>query len=71
MDRHMRAALVAEVQALREHTETLLQLLLPDEEVVNGCPHPADKVEVERAMGEEDAYRCTLCGAEQTQPFHE
>ncbi len=67
-DRNLRAALVAELQGIRERTETMLELLLPEEGAT--CPHPLDQIEDLGAMGEPSLYHCLLCGAEQAEPFH-
>ncbi len=67
-DRNLRAALIAELQVIRERTEVMLELLLP--ESYAECPHPPDKVQDISAMGEDSIYRCSLCGVEQAVPFH-
>jgi hypothetical protein len=68
LDRNLRAALIAEIQAIRERAETLLELLIPGDGAA--CPHPSDHVQDIGAMGEPSLYHCSLCGAEQAEPFH-
>jgi hypothetical protein len=67
MNREMRAALVGEVQKIREAADTLLNLLLP-EDGSDACPHPPSHVVDESSMGE-PLWRCTMCGKEQDKPF--
>lgn len=68
MERELRAALIRECQEVREHADNLLALLIPDG-VSDECPHPIEKVVNESSMGD-PLFRCTLCHAEQSTPFH-
>lgn len=65
MSRELRAALVREIQEIREHTELLLEMLLPDE---SDCHHPPPMVEDRSTMGEPE-FVCRACGATQDHPF--
>lgn len=67
LDRELRAALIAELQEARTRMETMLALLLPEEEEV-ACPHPRERMLDLSSMGE-PLYRCGLCNAEQDTPF--
>ena len=62
LTRDDRAQLIRAVQEIRERTEELLEILLP-EDPDGPCRHPADRVTDESSMGEE-LYRCGACGAE-------
>lgn len=68
MTRDEKAAVIAEVQRIRERCEFVIALLLPDDDA--GCAHPADKVQHEDTLDDEvHPYTCTLCGEESLTPF--
>lgn len=70
VDKLDRAAMVREVMEIRDRCDRLLDILLPDGSEL-ACPHPPSAVESEVTMDDEpDTYRCTLCGATQSTPFH-
>jgi hypothetical protein len=70
LSREERGALIQQVMAIKESADTLLALLIPEDEgaLPVGCTHPADAVRDESTMGE-PSWRCTLCGAVQDSPF--
>lgn len=69
LDRIDRAVLVQQVMEIRERCDRLLDVLLPDGDLT--CPHPPDAVRNESTMDDDgEQYRCTLCGATQSTPFH-
>ncbi|MBA3853334.1 MAG: hypothetical protein C0503_02905 [Gemmatimonas sp.] len=69
LDRLDRAVLVQQVMEIRDRCDRLLDVLLPEGSV--GCPHPPHAIKDDSTMDDEgQLYRCTLCGATQSTPFH-
>lgn len=70
MNQIERAEAIQKVMEMRNTCDALLDILLPEGEVVPGCPHPAEAIEDCSTMDDEDQrYRCTKCGAESATPF--
>ena len=70
LSREERGALIQQVMVIKESADTVLALLIPEDEsaLPVGCTHPVDAVRDDSTMGD-PSWRCTLCGAVQASPF--
>jgi hypothetical protein len=67
-DKLTQAEVIQRLMNMRNEIDSMLDILLPDEEE-GECSHPPSHVKDTSAMGEEE-YTCTLCGKVSNTPFH-
>ena len=70
MKRIDRAEAIQQCMEIRNSVDLLLEILMPDDDVAEGCPHPADAIEDRSTMDDDgQLYHCTNCGADSATPF--
>jgi hypothetical protein len=69
LSREERIELIRQVQELRDRVETIMDVLVPHQEQVEGqCSHPPTMIDDQSTMGE-PLYVCRLCGTSQDHSF--